>query len=425
MAFYIRKSFRMGPLRLNLSKGGLGASIGVTGARVGVTSSGRAYVHAGRGGLYTRRYLGTVADAKPRRVSSGTITLYEDTGVTYPTGVQDPDRRALAALQTASPGAAVTWPYLLLVLASLPIFALAAASESASGRVVLVVFGVAALALGSVPALRVLRHRRARERLHALLVRSVAAARPLSDRALARLRTALEDRWLTAADRAGELHLGYLVAARRIVEDGYATPQEVELLEQLESVFDLDPERCTAARVDAFRGVWLLAVADHELTEEEEENLVLLREALRIPSSAVVEELSFVERLTNLRRIREGELPAVEPAHPLRSGEVCHYEGPARLLRERNLRTFQREGRRYRVRGLVVDREGTLLVTDRRILLVHSGTTTIPLHRIVDVEVDLDRSLVRVIRDDVQTPTLFTAPDAELAGAVIAGAAGV
>lgn len=56
MAFYLRKGFNLGPLRLNLSKSGLGLSAGVKGARIGVGPRG-AYVHAGRGGLYFRQQL--------------------------------------------------------------------------------------------------------------------------------------------------------------------------------------------------------------------------------------------------------------------------------------------------------------------------------------------------------------------------------
>lgn len=63
MGFYIRKSFGLGPLRLNLSRSGLGASFGVTGARVGLGPRG-AHVHAGRGGLYYRQSL------SPRRPRS-------------------------------------------------------------------------------------------------------------------------------------------------------------------------------------------------------------------------------------------------------------------------------------------------------------------------------------------------------------------
>ncbi len=54
MAWYLRKALRLGPLRVNLSKRGVGASAGVTGARVGVDTTGTPYVHGGRGGLYYR-----------------------------------------------------------------------------------------------------------------------------------------------------------------------------------------------------------------------------------------------------------------------------------------------------------------------------------------------------------------------------------
>ena len=58
MGFYIRKGFNFGPLRLNLSRSGLGASFGVTGARVGVGPRG-SYTQLGRGGLYYRQSLGS------------------------------------------------------------------------------------------------------------------------------------------------------------------------------------------------------------------------------------------------------------------------------------------------------------------------------------------------------------------------------
>lgn len=57
MGFYVRKGFNFGPLRLNLSRSGLGASFGVKGARIGIGPRGR-YVHLGRGGLYYRQSLG-------------------------------------------------------------------------------------------------------------------------------------------------------------------------------------------------------------------------------------------------------------------------------------------------------------------------------------------------------------------------------
>src|SRR5262245_11698907 len=56
MGFYLRKSIRVGPLRFNLSKSGIGVSAGVKGLRFGVGPRGN-YVHMGRGGLYYRATL--------------------------------------------------------------------------------------------------------------------------------------------------------------------------------------------------------------------------------------------------------------------------------------------------------------------------------------------------------------------------------
>jgi hypothetical protein len=56
MGFYFRKSFGFGPVRLNLSRSGLGASFGVKGAHIGVGPRGT-YVQMGRGGLYYRQTL--------------------------------------------------------------------------------------------------------------------------------------------------------------------------------------------------------------------------------------------------------------------------------------------------------------------------------------------------------------------------------
>ena len=56
MGFYLKKGFNIGPVRVNLSKSGVGVSIGGKGLRFGSGPKGN-YVHAGRGGLYYRRRL--------------------------------------------------------------------------------------------------------------------------------------------------------------------------------------------------------------------------------------------------------------------------------------------------------------------------------------------------------------------------------
>lgn len=54
MAWYLRKSVSIGPIRFNISKSGIGTSVGIKGFRIGVKSNGRSYIHAGKYGLYYR-----------------------------------------------------------------------------------------------------------------------------------------------------------------------------------------------------------------------------------------------------------------------------------------------------------------------------------------------------------------------------------
>jgi Protein of unknown function (DUF4236) len=58
MGWYFRRSISLGPLRLNVSKRGVGVSAGVRGARIGVDAKGDSYVSAGRAGFYFRQRLG-------------------------------------------------------------------------------------------------------------------------------------------------------------------------------------------------------------------------------------------------------------------------------------------------------------------------------------------------------------------------------
>lgn len=74
MGWYLRKSFGIGPLRLNLSKSGLGLSAGVTGLRIGTGPRG-SYVHGGRQGLYYRQSL----DSRKKRPEPAQETTVDGT----------------------------------------------------------------------------------------------------------------------------------------------------------------------------------------------------------------------------------------------------------------------------------------------------------------------------------------------------------
>jgi hypothetical protein len=57
MGLFFRRSTNIGPFRLNCSKSGIGASVGVKGARLTTTPRGTTYITVGGHGFYYRETL--------------------------------------------------------------------------------------------------------------------------------------------------------------------------------------------------------------------------------------------------------------------------------------------------------------------------------------------------------------------------------
>ena len=103
MSFYLRKSIKAGPFRYNLSKSGVGVSVGVPGFRVGTGPRGN-YIRAGKGGVYYRATIGgsrrqpahpaaRPSYVPPQEPIGGSVPMEDITGVSaselVPTGADD------------------------------------------------------------------------------------------------------------------------------------------------------------------------------------------------------------------------------------------------------------------------------------------------------------------------------------------------
>ena len=427
MGFYLRKSFRAGPLRFNLSKSGIGVSAGVTGARLGMSSTGRAYVHGGRGGLYYRKSVGSgskdgraMAERYTHVLEAGVrargpaIELTEETGVTYgtPEKPEETERTGTSARLVVAPGGllAVGVVGVLLVaaiLGAVPWWVVPAAS---------VLWALGLIALG-----RLLR--RAGRAYGRLLDERLGGSDPLTDESRAELDAARANRWLLPARARYAEQTAYLELLGAGMAAGWEEPADLERLAQAERILSLDPAFVQRAKLNAYLRLHVEATADHDLTEAEETALERARTAFGLSDDDLAEEMSLLERLRQLREIREGTLPEVEAGTGLRSGEVCHLKSEGRLLKKRVLRSFTRDRQKYTVRGFVIDKAGTLLVTSKRILLIHEGMTSIPLDKVVDLEIDEDRQLLTLTRDGLVTPAYLTTPAALRTGAIIAALA--
>ena len=432
MGFYLRKSFRAGPVRFNLSKSGVGASFGVTGARLGVSSRGRAYVHGGRGGLYYRKSLGTGGGGRAggghadgghaadeptdagraraaRPAAPGPVELTEDTGVTYGALRQQEQAPEAVAAPVRSAPPTYGWLALGAVAAGLLL-------PSPFPAVVAAMVFAGLVALGA----RRGRRRAAGDAYGRRLDARAAGDDPITDDERSTIDAARRDPALTPADARYFEERAYLALLEEAAANGASDPRALARLAEVDGLVGLDPAFRHRARLDAYTRAHVEAVSDHDLTEREEQALDRVRAAFELTDEELADELSLLDRLRELRAIRDGELPEVDAGVRLSSREVCHLESEGRLLKRRLLRSFSRDGQRYKVRGYVIDKEGTLLVTSRRVALVHQGATSFPIGKILDVEVDQDRQLLVLTRDGVATPTCLTTPDALRAGAIVA-----
>lgn len=119
MGFYVRKSVKAGPFRFNLSKSGVGVSVGVPGFRVGTGPRGN-YVHMGANGVYYRSSLNGAAPSGGVRAglapaltyvpfNPGAVVLEDVTGATtvdmQPTGGGD----IVAQLNAAARHTRLAW----------------------------------------------------------------------------------------------------------------------------------------------------------------------------------------------------------------------------------------------------------------------------------------------------------------------------
>lgn len=84
MPFYLKKSIKAGPFRFNLSKSGVGLSVGIKGLRIGTGPRGH-YVHAGRKGIYYRASLNA---GSKRRQTTSEIPKFQDSKIA---GYKEPE----------------------------------------------------------------------------------------------------------------------------------------------------------------------------------------------------------------------------------------------------------------------------------------------------------------------------------------------
>jgi hypothetical protein len=340
MGFYIRRGKNLGPFRLNLSKSGLGISFGVKGARIGLNSQGKAYVHAGRGGLYYRKQLGGLTNkSQPSRSYSDPIDIFVDTGITTTQRSSSPKLPPLATKQPQVHYIRQSW------LALIGIFFLLVALSSSKNIPLLffsIVMIVVVFAIG-------FRQWRAEKHLDQSLE---------SIKALSPAEVSLKIFQEYFPGRLDNLVLPYFFYHWCMNQIQNGSPQNTS------DFFQSYPnQRSTLQAIQAFTLDNLVeeALLDHALTPEEEAAIISFIQHWQLPEDF---SIALHERLRMYQQLRE-QVAALSESH---SAEI-YFESSGRLLKEKVLRRYQQDRVPYREIGYVMDTEGVLVLTPSTLLL--------------------------------------------------------
>jgi len=376
MGFYLRKSFRAGPLRINLSKSGLGVSAGVKGLRIGSGPRGN-YIHAGRGGLYYRKHLG----GKSRNSTS----------------LSD-SRDFLIAIGVIF-GLFILF-YLSLWFVENPIAFIS-------------IIALSILIFGFIFYKKYSKRKAIKNYKHTLDKIFVLESSEFDRQLLSSMKAKLEKFKCRNEINAIEKNI-YSLMLEKILEDKNISEKEKNLIVNLESTISMDEQYKNETKIEIFNSYYLEAIEDREITKSELATLKNITEGLGINKSDVENEMKTVKEIIKMQQLTY-PLPEIDNISvTIQPSEKPFFSAKAKVLSRKKAARNSSADYEYSVK-----RDGILVVTDKRVIVVKEGTTTVKMADILDVEVDIDNKFILLSKSASSTPTIIQTENALLCGKVI------
>lgn len=392
MPFYIRKGLNFGPIRVNLSKSGLGFSAGVTGARLGINSQGRTYLHGGRHGLYYRKNLGslqkdgTTLQGTYRNLTE-TEEIFTDTGWSYP--VFNTQKSKLQVPALPSPGNKRTL-YLGVGF-------------------IIIAFIISALwlkiSLGLIGVALVYHQIKTQTKENNFLT----ALYTLVHLEPEEMAAATWNDTVAKFSEKDRIVLGPQVLPAWLEKQ--IQKEEIIPLDEIRKFLPVSPEMITAIAVDTYRDVVTQIISDHQLTDTEESFLEEVESKWELPREAIVEEQKLISQFKSLREIQFQGLPEASFTRDLVKGEKPFFEAEGRLLNMRVLNTWQQDRVRYKEMGYVLDMEGRVRISNRVLEIQdEQNTRSYAIRLIEDIHLSVEEGVVEVFLSNRKNPIIFSSP---------------
>lgn len=261
--------------------------------------------------------------------------------------------------------------------------------------------------------------REERERRHREALASYSAAlellraEPTEEKyaAAARERDSLDlsyEVWAPLARRT-VLHIGFQALARLAPR---RSAEVSEIMSRAAASVGLSEVDEREVKLDLYRIVIWHLLADDRLGEVQEQMLAEIREGFKISDEDVPVAVKASDQFRRLRGHSPDNVPRHDCGIQLKFHEYCIHTTRARLLKRKREKV---DGKRV-VRHTPTE-EGTLYVTNKRLILALGKQRDIPLPKIDDIEVDVDADIM-----SVKTALRFGSPDFRLDDPIYTGA---
>ena len=369
MGFFVRKSFGSGPFRINVSKSGLGASVGVKGFRISNGPRG-SHIHAGRGGLYYRSKLSSKKSGSSDSALGCLLIVV-----------------AIAAIYFIAKliGFFNDNPVALIVLSG---FA--------------VIIGIAWLGHKRIIKKKV----DAANRSYSEAMMTIRNGKDtnLDDAAFDSLRSAQEQLAQALSEETAKdiVRASFSEFLADCAEDDHISLEEQANIHKFEMLVT-DENYTSSAKLEFFQAYYLNAILDHHITENEKNTLIDLATGLKLKGEDISDQFTVIGEIIAAQRLSW----PIEPINingklKLQKTEELYYQedGASTLSRKKIRGTDEYE---YHTK-----KTGTLYVTNRRILLVGEGTSIVRVADITDIEANLDEKRISISKQTAQTPTFFS-----------------
>ncbi|MCK9431423.1 MAG: DUF4236 domain-containing protein [Candidatus Omnitrophica bacterium] len=407
MGWYIRKSFSAGPVRFNLSKSGLGLSFGVKGARVGVGPKG-AYSHFGAGGLY---YRTPYVSPGPTVNLQNDISLGEN-GALF--NKKQINRKRLDIEFYFNVKKETEWMCLTVGTAFFITTGVVCKSVSFGAGTTFLILGIVAYFWVIFSNIERWILKQKSDSLYSKLktecckyekddfVVDVAKLKEVANKC----RQNLDIGYFKRA-----LCLFYKDYLNSVISDFRISDKERDNLQAVEEALNLDEDLLKKIKLYVFNRVYLFMVEDKILTKEEEADIFKIKNIFSLKDADVIEEMETLKLLRETREIIEKDLQPIDVDISLGKNEISYHQTMGRIVKEKTLKSYQEQGVRHAIKGLVTEKEGMLYLTSQRMIIVGEGVYNIKLSKIYNIETDIDKNTIAIDIDGRKNPLILTVPD--------------